>query len=179
MKSIVRIFIRFVIAVVGIALLLLCVNGIFLVVWGYHMQNRSQVGSHIVSIAQDLTKQGDTYVLNKKGEKVLQEWYQWGMLLDGKGAVVWAKNLPEELPRQYSLQQVAQFTRWYLMDYPVDVWIHDDGPVSYTHLLKNSSRVMSRADTIFSNVRMVGLLRFRSKCPKNPGLIPAFRARPS
>lgn len=127
MKSIVRIFIRFVIAVVGIALLLLCVNGIFLVVWGYHMQNRSQVGSHIVSIAQDLTKQGDTYVLNKKGEKVLQEWYQWGMLLDGKGAVVWAKNLPEELPRQYSLQQVAQFTRWYLMDYPVDVWIHDDG----------------------------------------------------
>ena len=35
--------------------------------------------------------------------------------------------MPDDLPRQYSLQDVASFSRWYLDDYPVSIWERDDG----------------------------------------------------
>lgn len=49
------------------------------------------------------------------------------MILDNNGCVIWDENMPDDLPRQYSLQDVASFSRWYLDDYPVSIWERDDG----------------------------------------------------
>ena len=35
---------------------------------------------------------------------------------------MWDWRLPDDLPRQYGLSDVASFSRWYLEDYPVRVW---------------------------------------------------------
>ena len=51
----------------------------------------------------------------------------WAMLLDGGGSVVWSQDLPAELSRVYSVRDVASWTRWYLNDWPVKVWIREDG----------------------------------------------------
>ena len=50
------------------------------------------------------------------------------LLLDADGNVVWQWNKPDELPTHYTLGQVASFSRWYLMDYPVQSLARSSGP---------------------------------------------------
>ena len=49
---------------------------------------------------------------------VLAENLAWAMLLDDSGAVIWEEQMPEDLPRSYTAAQIAQFSRWYLQEYP-------------------------------------------------------------
>ena len=49
------------------------------------------------------------------------------MLLDREGKAVWEYELPGDIPRQFTITDVASFSRWYLEDYPVYVWQHKDG----------------------------------------------------
>ena len=60
-------------------------------------------------------------------QKLISERNVWAMILDNNGCVIWDENMPDDLPRQYSLQDVASFSRWYLDDYPVSIWERDDG----------------------------------------------------
>ncbi len=57
----------------------------------------------------------------------LLEAEDWAMLLDEEGRVAWSWRYPEELPKSYTLCDVAAFTRWYLEDYPVRCWVREDG----------------------------------------------------
>ena len=60
------------------------------------------------------------------GESLLGEGC-WAMLLAESGQVVWSFRKPADVPEQYSVTDVASFTRWYLNDYPVQCRIRDDG----------------------------------------------------
>ena len=51
----------------------------------------------------------------------------WAMLLDASGRCVWEVSLPEEIPTQYTIQDVAVFSKGYLQDYPVFVRNTDNG----------------------------------------------------
>ncbi len=51
----------------------------------------------------------------------------WAMLLDASGRCVWEVSLPEEIPTQYTIQDVAVFSKGYLQDYPVFVRNMDNG----------------------------------------------------
>lgn len=51
----------------------------------------------------------------------------WAILIGEDGQVVWSIRKPADVPEQYSLTDVASFTRWYLSDYPVQCRIRDDG----------------------------------------------------
>lgn len=62
-----------------------------------------------------------------QAQKMLNEADAWAMLLADDGAVVWEENLPEELPRNFSTTDVAMFSRWYLNDYPINIWKRQDG----------------------------------------------------
>lgn len=63
------------------------------------------------------------YEMTKKGRKALKEYgFVWAMALNEEGTVVWEWRLPEDFSRQYSVFDVASFSRWYLNDYPVRVW---------------------------------------------------------
>lgn len=68
-----------------------------------------------------ITKKG--YTMSGKGRQMLKAYgFVWAMALNEEGAVVWEWKLPDDIPRQYDLFDVASFTRWYLEDYPVRVW---------------------------------------------------------
>lgn len=60
-------------------------------------------------------------------QTLISEGNVWAMILDNNGCVIWDENMPDDLPRQYSLQDVASFSRWYLDNYPVSIWERDDG----------------------------------------------------
>ena len=49
------------------------------------------------------------------------------MLIGEDGQVVWSRRKPADVPAQYTLTDVASFTRWYLNDYPVQCRIREDG----------------------------------------------------
>lgn len=83
--------------------------------------------SVVESIAGGLTKNDNTYSLDTKSKELLQQLNGWAMLLDSTGHVSWSFDLPNQIPQSYSLVDIAQLSRNYLMDYPVFVWEHNDG----------------------------------------------------
>ena len=53
---------------------------------------------------------------------------EFAFIIDKEGKTVWSENLPSVLKnRQYTLQDVAKFSRYYLEDYPVHTYVVDDG----------------------------------------------------
>lgn len=52
---------------------------------------------------------------------------QWAILLNQEGQVVWSFRKPDDVPEQYTVSEVASFTRWYLNDYPVQCRVREDG----------------------------------------------------
>lgn len=60
-------------------------------------------------------------------ENELLEEDRWAMLMNHEGQVVWSLRKPDDVPEQYTVSDVASFTRWYLNDYPVQCWVREDG----------------------------------------------------
>lgn len=65
--------------------------------------------------------------MGKEGVEMLNRYECFAMLIDASGRVSWEYDLPEEIPREYSLGDIASFTRWYLCDYPVFVLLREEG----------------------------------------------------
>ncbi len=51
----------------------------------------------------------------------------WCILIDENGQIAWSQNKPDDIPVQYSLNDIARMTRWFLNDYPVYVRTEDYG----------------------------------------------------
>ena len=60
------------------------------------------------------------------GEELLGE-QRWAMLIGLDGQVAWSLRKPADVPDEYTLTDVASFTRWYLNDYPVQCRVREDG----------------------------------------------------
>lgn len=74
-----------------------------------------------------------TYSLAPSMKKQISEGHNWTMLLDENGTVVWSYKLPADLPRSYSIADVAAMSRWYVNDYPVEVWSSHNGLLVLGH----------------------------------------------
>ena len=75
------------------------------------------------TVAADLSASG----ISEGTKQELNHYKVWAMLLDEKGQCSWEVSLPEEIPTQYTIQDVAVFSKGYLQDYPVFVRNMDDG----------------------------------------------------
>ncbi len=127
MKSMIKVLTRYVLSASGIALILLVLNLILLIAWLVQASETSVTGYRISEVAESLTRTNGVYQLSAAGQEALDQRYSWAMLLDANGRLVWSENLPEDVPHQYTVADVAAFTRWYLKDYPVYVWRYEDG----------------------------------------------------
>ncbi|MEY8319193.1 HAMP domain-containing sensor histidine kinase [Oscillospiraceae bacterium 50-58] len=75
------------------------------------------------AVAADLSASG----ISEKTKQELNRNQIWAMLLDASGRCIWDVSLPEEIPTQYTIQDVAVFSKGYLQDYPVFVRNTDNG----------------------------------------------------
>ena len=75
------------------------------------------------AVAADLAASG----ISEERSQELERNHIWAMLLDVNGVCDWSVSLPEEIPTQYTIQDVAVFSKGYLQDYPVFVRNTDDG----------------------------------------------------
>ena len=86
--------------------------------------SRYQVGE----VAQALRRTGNGFALD--AAHTPEKWldgYEWAMQLDEQGRVIWQRGLPAVLNRDYTVGEVAGFSRWYLDGYPVFMWSNDYG----------------------------------------------------
>ncbi len=129
MKNLLRIIRRYSVSAGVIIAVILCCNvavGLWL---GYATSRDLQknLGSRetMEEVGKELAIQenGGQYVVSERGRQLLEDSrFLWAMGLDPNGTVVFEWQVPDELPRSYTLQDVASFSRWYLNDYPVRVW---------------------------------------------------------
>lgn len=127
MKSMMKILFRYVLSAAGIALILLIINFSVLAAWIIQAGKYDQRDYSTAQLAKSLTESHGVYTLAESAESEIEKQYQWAMLLDDTGQVIWSKNLPGDVPLKYTAPDIASFTRWYLNDYPVYVWRHPDG----------------------------------------------------
>lgn len=102
-------------------------NGAAFLYWGYKeaMESGETVGvrASMEDISSELSVENKRASMSDRGITALSEEteFQWAMVLNPNGEIIWSWQLPEEIPRRYSLSDVASFSRWYLCDYPVRV----------------------------------------------------------
>ena len=78
-------------------------------------------------IMEHLHKENDEYRLEEEEAEKLSGAQQFAMLLDNGGNILWSEFLPKELQKNYTLQDVAKFTRYYLEGYPVRTYVVPEG----------------------------------------------------
>lgn len=130
MEYTVRILKRFVWTTILISAFVLAMNYILLGAVVFREMNTGHSPEKAVqTVAEGLRGSGRAWALDAGQAAMLDEQGAWAMLIDGQGHAVWTYRMPDELPRIYTLNDVAKFTRNYLMDYPVFVWEHEAGLV--------------------------------------------------
>lgn len=65
--------------------------------------------------------------ITNDAERMLLSNSLWAMYLNTEGSCNWTVNLPEEIPTEYTIQDIAVFSKGYLKDYPVFVWGEENG----------------------------------------------------
>lgn len=128
MKTFSRLLRRYLLAAVGIVLLMFVLGTSFLgwVLW--REGQRPQREYSYSNIADSMVQTADGLAFGP--QHTPEEWmdgYSWAMVLDADGRVIWSYALPRTLDRRYTSSDVARFSRWYLDDYPVFCWTEDYG----------------------------------------------------
>ncbi|HWQ80076.1 MAG TPA: HAMP domain-containing sensor histidine kinase [Anaerovoracaceae bacterium] len=98
--------------------------------FSYAVFTLSDKGSEprVTPYAEALEHTNGGYMLPEGAMNALAANDYWAMLIANEtGKVVWAYEKPVEVAEQYTLSEVAGFSRWYLNDYPVKVWGVEDG----------------------------------------------------
>jgi len=128
--GIMRILRRFVGAAILLSILLLIFNFVMLGTLVFRELNRTPSPESVVrKTAESLARADGRYLLEEDAVRLLERHDAWAMLLGEDGQVKWEERLPDDVPRTYGLSDVAKFSRYYLAEYPVYIWEHEDGLV--------------------------------------------------
>ncbi|MFR8548917.1 MAG: sensor histidine kinase [Lachnospiraceae bacterium] len=131
MKSLWKVIRRYSLSAGLIIAVILCCNAAVILYVGYvtsseqckHLDSKQEMEKIGASLEPANDKEKRTYRLSEPGQKILEEsQFLWALGIAPDGAVVWEWQVPDHIPRSYTLQDVASFSRWYLGDYPVRVW---------------------------------------------------------
>lgn len=129
MNAVERFFRHYVLSTIGILILFVCVNlallaGFFIFTYASGATEGTfpteEFSAHITENGNGL--EADTVAID-----MLCDTGAWAMILNDNGTVIWEENLPDELPRKYTVTDVALFSRWYLEDYPIRIWKRAEG----------------------------------------------------
>ncbi len=127
MKAFAKYISKYLLTFFAVALALLLVNILaFALTFGGIVSKEygsASPANMLEAVADDLSMSG----ISKEMTQELNRNHIWAMYLDASGNCDWAISLPEEVSAQYTIQDVAVFSKGYLEDYPVFVRSVDDG----------------------------------------------------
>ena len=121
MKAFGKYISKYLLSFFAFALVLLLINILaFALTFGgivFREYGSASPANMLEAVAADLSASG----ISEETEQELNGNHIWAMLLDASGHCIWEVSLPEEIPTQYTIQDVAVFSKGYLQDYPVFV----------------------------------------------------------
>lgn len=124
-KTIIKIFLCFIITAAVVSTILLIINFIGFAVLS--SEGSHFYGSHpkkiLTEISENLEVTESGFTLNKNF--IPRD--SWAILLNDNGDIVWSQNKPSDIPDHYSLKDIARISKWFLNDYPVYTSIEDYG----------------------------------------------------
>lgn len=131
MKSIPKLIKRFTGILLLSSFLLILFNFIAIAVIGYNQASSGSPWEIAAETAQVLSKSKNGYVLPEKALQELNSQSAWAILIDNDTKkIIWhTENLPNNIPTEYSLSDIATLTRGYLKDFPTFTGKHKDGLV--------------------------------------------------
>ena len=113
----------FVALIVGLVVMNVLVFGLFF----FNAIAGEARGASPTSLLDSVEGASDASGVSAEAEKELRSRGVWAMFVGADGDCAWSVDLPEEVPRHYSLQDVARFSKGYIADYPVFVRTTGDG----------------------------------------------------
>lgn len=108
-------------------LILVIVNIILFGMTFYHTVSEDYGESSPRTMLEMTSTAATTEGLPDNAVQKLRQYNIWAMYLTPAGKCFWTLDLPEEVPQNYNIQDVALFSKGYLEDYPVFVWNTDEG----------------------------------------------------
>lgn len=128
MKTFSRLIRRYIFAAVGVVLFLVFLFLGILLYSGYQYVTTYPDGFTSLQIANALTERnGQLEFDSSRSPSEWMENYEWAMVLNDDGDIIWSYQLPDALNHHYTARKIASFSRWYLDDYPVFCRIQDYG----------------------------------------------------
>lgn len=109
---------RFIVSIIIMSIINIFIVGFFV----FSQANQTNVMDTVNSLVKQLDISSNSAKLSNFGKKLANSKKVWIMILDSdSGEEIYEYKKPSEVPTQYSLTDVAKFTRYYLNDYPVFV----------------------------------------------------------
>lgn len=118
-RTAVRIFALFSVTAGVIATILLFINFFGFAILGSDVSNRAGKPQSLLEDISSAIESGEREVSLPDG--------YWCMLIAPSGNVVWEQDMPDDVPKTYTINDIARFSRWFLNDYPVYTRTEDDG----------------------------------------------------
>ena len=129
MNAVERFFRRYIFSTIGIIALFFAVNlllvGMFFII--AYLNGVADSNFPIEDFSNHIVVEDGKLSADTQALEILHHADAWAMILNDDGTVIWEDGLPEELPRSYTATDIAMFSRWYLDDYPVNIWKRSDG----------------------------------------------------
>lgn len=135
MKSLIRIYGKYIGMAWVISILFLMINGILFLVFSINRfaseQDKGYLGIRRMeefadrAVEQDGT--GNFQITEEGMEYMEQRGLTFLLILNDAGKVVDRWNEPDGFPEHYTAGEIASFSKWYLNGYPVGVWRLDKG----------------------------------------------------
>ena len=79
------------------------------------------------TIMENLKYKDGDYSLSEDVKGLLEKDDLFTFIISESGSILWEERLPKELEKEYTVKDVALFTRYYLDDYPVHTYVIPDG----------------------------------------------------
>lgn len=117
MKTFVRLIRRYVLLAVGLTLLLIML-ALALIVWigvRFGLVWQEQFSYSYSEVADHLQQDGSgQFFFTERDAEYWLQGYEWAMVLDDDGRVIWQYRLPQELKREYTASEIERF--------PAGIW---------------------------------------------------------
>jgi len=127
MKIFIRYISKYLLSFIGLILILVVLNIAAFVLTFYNAVSKNFGDISPQNTLKEVAESSSANSITNDAEKMLIANSLWAMYLNTEGSCNWTVNLPEEIPTEYTIQDIAVFSKGYLKDYPVFVWSDENG----------------------------------------------------
>ena len=118
---------KYLLSFIGLILVLVILNIAVFAFTFYHAVSKDFGAASPQNMLQEIADASSADNISNETEKMLTANSLWAMYLNMEGSCNWTVNLPNDIPTEYTIQDIALFSKGYLKDYPVFVWTDENG----------------------------------------------------